>query len=176
MTSRNDGTAIGLFEMRKFCSLRTKIYFAAFAVLASPVMSQPVSAPTLVALSGLEAGQWQLRSSDSAEKRSICVNDPVALLQIEHPSSSCSRFIIQNEPRTTTVHYSCPGAGYGRTTLRMETSRLVQIESQGIANKAPFSVHLEARRVGACSVGTTAHSLTTRLPSFAKPRPVLSFK
>ncbi len=144
--------------------------------MASPVLSQPVAAPTLAALSGLEAGQWQLRSSETAEKRSMCLSDPSALLQIQHLTSSCSRYVITNEAKTATIHYSCQGAGHGRTTLRMETSRLVQIDSQGIADKSPFAVRFEARRIGPCASTAGAASLTNRLPSRATPRPVLSFK
>jgi hypothetical protein len=56
-----------------------------------------------------------------------------------------------------TVHYSCPGSGWGRTTVRVETPRLARVETQGIAGKAPFAFTAEARRVGACdSVSTTS--------------------
>jgi hypothetical protein len=48
------------------------------------------------------------------------------------------------------VHYTCPGAGHGRTTVRVETPRLVQIESQGMARNEPFAIRLEGRRTGNC--------------------------
>jgi hypothetical protein len=50
-----------------------------------------------------------------------------------------------------TVHYTCPGSGHGRTTIRKETNRLVQIDTQGIASGSPFSRTFEARRGGSCS-------------------------
>jgi hypothetical protein len=48
------------------------------------------------------------------------------------------------------VTYDCAQAGQGRTALRVETARLVQIDSQGVSGGTPFAMTLEARRVGAC--------------------------
>jgi hypothetical protein len=158
--------------MRK-ASIRGRLALLLGAILASPVMSQPVSAPTLEALTVIEAGQWQLRADDGSDSRSICVADPRILLQVRHRQATCSRFIIANEAKSATIHYTCPGAGHGRTTLRVETPRLVQIESQGIADNAPFAVHMEARRTGSCTPPT---ALTRRLPYTAKRSSVLSFK
>ena len=42
------------------------------------------------------------------------------------------------------MHYTCPGAGHGRTSIRSETNRLVQIDTQGIADGKPFSQAIEA--------------------------------
>ncbi len=41
--------------------------------------------------------------------------------------------------------------GSGRTTIRVETPRLVQIETQGIADQSPFAFSAEARRIGTCT-------------------------
>ena len=49
------------------------------------------------------------------------------------------------------VQYTCRGKGYGRTQIRRESNRLVQIDSQGIADGLPFSFSAEARRVGDCA-------------------------
>jgi hypothetical protein len=125
------------------------------AIVASPVFAQPAIAPTLIALGQIETGQWQLRSRDSSLDRSVCVSDPRTLLQVRHGAAVCSRFVIANDARATTIHYTCPGAGHGQTTLRVETPRLIQIESQGIAEKEPFSIRLEGRRVGSCGVKTS---------------------
>jgi hypothetical protein len=88
------------------------------------------------------------------ENASICVRDPAVLLQLQHRGANCRRFVIANDPQNTTIAYRCAAAGNGHTTLRVETPRLVQIESQGIANKEPFSVQLEGRRVGDCATVT----------------------
>jgi hypothetical protein len=125
-------------------------------IVASPVFAQSAIAPTLIALGQIETGQWQLRSRDSSLDRSICVSDPRTLLQVRHGSAVCSRFVIANDARATTIHYTCPGAGHGQTTLRVETPRLIQIESQGIAEKEPFSIRLEGRRIGSCGLKTSA--------------------
>ena len=50
-----------------------------------------------------------------------------------------------------TVNYTCPGIGRGRTTIRVETPRLVQIDSQGLDRGAPFALRAEARRIGPCA-------------------------
>ena len=49
-----------------------------------------------------------------------------------------------------TVQYTCPGRGFGRTHIRRETRRLVQIDTQGVAEGLPFSASIEGRRVGDC--------------------------
>lgn len=100
----------------------------------------------------VEPGQWDLRSRvQPTENRSICVTDPAVLLQLRHGGATCNRFVITNDPQVTTVQYSCTGTGTGRTTVRVETPRLVQIESQGIVNREPFLIALEGRHTGACA-------------------------
>ncbi len=136
--------------MRLVMKVGRNLLLFAGVVLASPILSQSAEAPVLIALTNIESGQWILRGANPAANRSVCVADPRILLQVEHARSVCSRFVIANDPKATTVHYTCPGAGHGRTTLRVETPRLIQIDSQGIAGKEPFAVHFEGRRVGAC--------------------------
>jgi hypothetical protein len=142
--------------------MKTNLYYKrrglilAAAIAASPVFAQPAVAPNLIALNQIEPGQWQLRARDASLQRSVCVGDPRSLLQVRHGSAVCSRFVIANDARATTIHYTCPGAGHGQTTLRVETPRLIQIESQGIAEREPFSIRLEGRRVGACGDKTSA--------------------
>jgi hypothetical protein len=130
--------------------LRRLTSWTAVAFLASlPAAAQ---APSLAMLGTLERGQWQLRDRDdgTAPVRALCLGDPQVLLQLRHDRAQCSRYVIEDAPRSVTVHYTCPGMGHGRTTIRKETSRLVQIDTQGISNGAPFSVAYEARRTGAC--------------------------
>jgi hypothetical protein len=68
---------------------------------------------------------------------------------------ACSRLVIENERTSATVHYSCPGAGWGRTTLRITTPRSARIDTQGIAANAPFDVSVDARRTGDCGTKPT---------------------
>ena len=112
----------------------------------------PARAPQLAVLTRIETGQWQLREAGStASPRSICVSDPAVLLQIGHVGAQCSRFVIADAPDSATVHYTCPGAGHGRTALTLETPRLLHLQTQGMAGGAPFDLDYEARRVGACA-------------------------
>ncbi|MDB5713656.1 MAG: hypothetical protein JWO15_1053 [Sphingomonadales bacterium] len=103
----------------------------------------------LAALSQIEPGQYSL-TSPGTRSRSICLGDPRVLLQLQHSGAACSRYVIANDKDSTVVHYTCPGLGHGRTEIKVETPRLLQIQSQGISNNAPFDWAIEARRTGAC--------------------------
>lgn len=108
-------------------------------------------APPLAALQKLEMGEWELRMrGEDAATRRICLSDPRQLLQIRHGRNKCKRFVVSEAPNALVVTYDCAGAGSGRTDLRVETSRLVQIRSQGVADSAPFAFAMEGRRTGAC--------------------------
>jgi len=121
---------------------------AAFAVMTLPAAAD-AGAISLAATGGLEPGLWQLQG-DGGAPRKICVSDPGALVQIRHVNAPCSRLVISNERHSATVHYSCPGMGWGRTTLKVVTPRSVTIETQGIADNAPFAFTADARRMGDC--------------------------
>lgn len=112
--------------------------------------AMPVQAPGLKVLAGVEAGRWQLREIDSGTTRNVCVSDPRVLIQLHHGNAQCSRFVIENGPSSGTVHYTCSGAGHGRTTLSIETPRVIHINTQGLANGLPFQSEIEARRQGDC--------------------------
>lgn len=107
--------------------------------------------PALAMLAKLERGQWTVSMRESGPSRSLCIGDPVKLLQLRHPRNArCSRVVVEETPGKVTVQYTCRGNGYGRTTVRRESNTLVQIESQGVANGRPFDFSAEARRTGAC--------------------------
>lgn len=114
--------------------------------------------PLPTALATLQSGQWQLKSRDgSAPNKTLCLGDPRVLFQIRHSGPSCNKYIISNDPSEAVVHYSCTGTGSGRTSIRVETPRVIQIESQGIEGKDPFDWSYEGRRVGECPIaGPTA--------------------
>jgi hypothetical protein len=124
-------------------------------LLSLPVigaMSVAADAPTLSALGLLQPGKWTLTSRDSDfSARAICIGDPRALLQVRQPVPSCRQFVIANDPNSATVHYTCAGTGSGRTTVRVETPRLAQIDTQGVVNGTPFDTRIEARRTGDCT-------------------------
>ena len=120
----------------------------AVAIGASAALSQ-VQAPRLAALAMLQPGLWQVRA-EGEPQRNVCVGDANALIQLRHKANACTRLVIANEKSSATIHYSCPGAGWGRTTLRVETPRLARIDTQGIVDNAPFAFIAEARRIGSC--------------------------
>lgn len=105
---------------------------------------------SLAMLSKLEKGSWELRSRDGTAPRRICVRSGGELIQLRH-SGSCNRFVVEDGANLVTVQYTCRGNGYGRTSVRRESSTLVQIESQGIQGGEPFSFTAEARRTGPCT-------------------------
>ena len=119
---------------------------------SAAVLAQPVAAPqVLSALALIQPGQWSLHAHDRpSDNRSICVGDARALLQVRHGEAMCSRFVIASDARTATVHYTCPGSGHGRTTIRVESPHIIQIETQGIINNEPFALSWEGRRTGDC--------------------------
>jgi hypothetical protein len=120
---------------------------AGAVMLVAPVAAQ---APGLAMLNALERGSWQIQDRAGGTPRAICLGDARQLLQLRHPRSDCSRYVISDTAAEVTVHYTCPGAGHGRTTIRRETNRLVQVDTQGITGGAPFSDAYEARRTGPC--------------------------
>jgi hypothetical protein len=100
-------------------------------------------------LDAVERGQWELRSGGSPVA-AVCLGDPLLLAQPQHGPQPCTREIISSDARAVTVNYVCPGMGRGRTTLRVETPRLIQVDSQGLHNGAPFALRAQARRTGPC--------------------------
>lgn len=141
----------------------------AVAFSAAGALMAAASAPgrPIRALSGIQAGQWEIQSRDNPDvNRNFCMTDAKVLLQLRHPNNVCTRFVISDTGKGATVHYSCPSGGNGRTTVRVETPRLVQIETQGVADQSPFAFSAEARRVGDC--GPNAPGVATR--QIPKPR------
>lgn len=102
-------------------------------------------------LAKTSGGLWEL-SGGSAASRSArqCIADPALLAQIEHRAASCTRVVIRDRPTSAEVHYTCPGGGFGRTTITMLTPRSFRVQTQGIARGAPFNYVVQARRVGNC--------------------------
>lgn len=120
---------------------------AAGFVLAAPGQAQTGA---LAMLDGLAKGEWTVRYRDGSPDRKICLRKGDELIQLRHDDRNCSRFVVDDAASEVTVQYTCRGNGYGRTNVRRETSSLVQIESQGIAEGLPFQFQAEARRTGTC--------------------------
>jgi hypothetical protein len=148
---------LSMLYVRKIFSVKMAVRSAALLVALASAHGKAEAPATLAAFELLQPGLWEFKSTqDGAANRSICLRDSKAMLQLKHFQQSCSQFVIANGPRAATVHYQCNGAGHGQTSVRVETPRLVQLQSQGLSNRAPFSFSAEGRRIGDCS---TAHSL-----------------
>lgn len=122
------------------------------ASLAASAVPALADAPVSALLARIEPGNWELRVREAGgQVERICVREPERLIQLRHPGAACRRIIVEETPSLVTIQYTCPGRGYGRTTIRLESSRLVQIDTQGIAGGLPFAFAAEGRRVGACA-------------------------
>jgi hypothetical protein len=120
--------------------------------LAALLVGLPLAghAAELGMLDTLTKGAWNLRvRSDGSEQR-ICLRDGRELIQLRHKQAGCSRFVVQDGADEVVVQYTCRGNGYGRTSIRRESNGLVQVQSQGIIDGAPFSISGEARHSGSC--------------------------
>lgn len=123
-----------------------------FALLAFAGPTLAAQRPSLAMLDLLQPGQWEVRDRDLSGGRSrICIESGRRLIQIRHMREACRSFTVQDTADAVTVHYTCPGNGYGQTSVRFESAQLVQLETQGIAQGLPFNFRAEVRRVGTCS-------------------------
>ncbi|RZM32130.1 MAG: hypothetical protein EOP67_29350 [Sphingomonas sp.] len=106
-------------------------------------------ADPLLALRVVERGQWQLKGANGPPRK-LCLTAPSALLQIEHGAAQCQHFVMENTTRSVTIRYTCAGRGHGRTTITVETGKLLSLDTQGVLDGSPFSEQYEGRRLGAC--------------------------
>lgn len=123
------------------------------AAVATLLTVTPSAAQAPAAFTQLQTGIWELRDVRRSESlpSHICVRDPAQFFQIRHTGRTCSRRILNQDSRSATARYECPGAGWGQTVVTVETPRLVRVDTQGIEGGAPFHQMYEARRTGACS-------------------------
>lgn len=127
---------------------RTLFQAGALLLVAAPAFALAPSALPL--LSSIEGGRWLVHSSEGGSgERTICLGDAMALAQIEH-GGGCSSEILASDVHGGTVRYNCQGRGFGQTQLRVETPRLVSIDTQGLIEGRPFAYRAQARRIGSC--------------------------
>lgn len=121
---------------------------AILAVAAVPIVAHSAE---LAMLGSLAKGAWNLRVRDNGgQERRICVRTGRELIQLRHTQAGCNQFVVEDGPQQVVVQYTCRGNGYGRTAIRREAPGLVQIDSQGIIDGAPFAFTAEARHTGSC--------------------------
>ena len=128
----------------------SRIALVAVLIAGGALFPAAAQAPGLAMLDRLEPGAWELRPRDGGERQRICIGNGRDLIQLRHPDSNCSHYVVEDGTSEVTVQYTCRGSNYGRTSIRRENASLVQIESQGIARGLPFQFTAEARRVGNC--------------------------
>lgn len=117
------------------------------ALLLVPAAAQ---APSLTMLDQLQRGEWELRFRDGSPTRKICLRTGRELIQLRHPNRRCSQFVVDDTANLATVQYTCPGSGFGLTSIRKETPSLVQITASGLLASQAFDFTAEARRIGSC--------------------------
>ncbi len=101
-------------------------------------------------LTQIERGQWLLKERLGNERK-VCFANPNSFVQIAHGPAPCEQFIVSQDTRQATIVYTCNGHGKGRTTVTVETPRLVRIETQGVLDGSPFELEYEGRRApGGC--------------------------
>lgn len=133
-------------------AFRRLLVGGAIAVAAMSVPAVTAERPALAMLDQLQPGQWEIRDRDVSGGRSrLCLENGRRLIQIRHMHEACRSFTVEDGVEAVTVHYTCPGNGYGQTSVRFESAQLVQLETQGIAQGLPFNVRAEVRRVGSCT-------------------------
>jgi hypothetical protein len=141
---------------QKFMTLkiRTLLMAGLMTLCAGTGATALAQGDDLALLTSLDRGMWQLRAvgggPSSVATSRLCLGDPVRLTQIQHGDIPCSRLVVRKTADAVTVSYSCKGQGQGLTSIRVESSKLIQIQSQGIKNNAPFSFSVEGRRAGDC--------------------------
>ena len=96
-------------------------------------------------------GMWEISGYPGAKAPAReCIGNLALLAQYEHRRQNCSSSVVSAHAPSSVIQYSCPGGGFGRTTVTMITPRSLRIETQGIANNLPFNYTLQARRIGDC--------------------------
>lgn len=127
-------------------TLQMAALLAVMAVVPAEGQKRP-----LTMLDQLSDGNWEIRfRGEPGRVQRICLQDGRSLIQLRHPDQPCDRLVVEDAADSVTVQYTCHGRGYGRTHIRRESDRLIQLESQGIASGLPFDFAGEGRRTGDC--------------------------
>lgn len=117
---------------------------SAALLLALAAAQRPAS------LANIEGGLWEVDPFGPGASAKLCIADPMTFASYEHRGKTCTRVVISDGPNGAVIHYTCPGGGFGRSTVKALTPRSLRVETQGIAGNAPFQYVFQARRVGDC--------------------------
>jgi hypothetical protein len=131
--------------------MRLRDLFVGVIVIATFIAADAVAqSERSGVLDTIEPGLWSLRLRNGNGQERMCVAHGRGLVQLRHSARHCRQLVVASDEDEVTVQYSCGEEGFGRTRLRVESPRLVQIEAQGVARGAPFALAAEARRIGSC--------------------------
>jgi hypothetical protein len=102
-------------------------------------------------LAQVQPGLWEI-SGAPGSKVPIrqCVADIATLARFEHRGKNCTARVLKSAGTTTSIDYSCGGAGFGHSDLELITPRSLRISTQGISGGLPFNYVLQARRIDDC--------------------------
>lgn len=120
-------------------------------ILGAAVAAATTAAQRPAALAQAAPGLWEISGYPGAKAPAReCFGNVAVFAQYEHRRLNCSESLVSDHPPSSVIQYSCPGGGFGRTTVTMITPRSLRIETQGISDNLPFNYVLQARRVGDC--------------------------
>ena len=133
--------------------MTNKAILLALATAAAGLTAGAAFGASQVALNGLQTGRWNLDEIGVQDPgRNLCVTSADQFIQIYHPGLPCTRYVITDAPDKVTIHYTCQGKGYGRTTVSVENPQLIKLDTQGIGpDGQPFDKSYEGRRTGICA-------------------------
>jgi hypothetical protein len=96
-------------------------------------------------------GEWEVSGIPGARSPlRQCFANVTVLAQFEHRERLCPHRILNDQPNSAVIDYSCGRLGFGHSKVDAITPRSLRIETQGVSNNLPFSYVLQARRVGDC--------------------------
>jgi hypothetical protein len=117
---------------------------------AALLLTLAAAAQRPASLAAVEGGQWEIDRLGPGERPKLCISDPMVFASFEHRGKTCTRVVISDGPGGAVIHYTCAGGGFGQSTVKALTPRSLRVETQGIADNAPFQYVFQARRIGPC--------------------------
>ena len=135
----------------------TRFRVALTTLAGTAAMLTLAAARQLAALSGAQPGLWEISGTPgSFAPIRQCFMDIAVLARFEHRMRTCNHTVLRDGVSSTTVNYSCGGAGFGRSEVNVITPRSLRISTQGISDGMPFNYVLQARRVDDCPKATAS--------------------
>src|ERR1700757_4994828 len=127
---------------------KTTFLIAAASILGAFAMSAAAPPSALVQA---QPGIWEISGAPGVKTPvRQCVADISTLARFEHRAKICTAKIIKDDGSSTSIQYSCGGAGFGNSQIDVITPRSLRISTQGISDGLPFNYVLQAHRVDDC--------------------------